>query len=159
MSVYPIATNFTGLIVPRVSTSTIFSPDDTSATFSGTTPYALSGYMPAGAIITSGQLYPFDGTLVGTEVSIDLVGGLNANTILPLFLANGGATPGQTTLYADTLALEEDKSNVAIFTNVALTSLGGALSQPVPQDSYVTVSLVTSETGKTVPAVLLTYLA
>ena len=53
MSVYPIPTNFTGLIAPRSFTCSIFS---TTGTAGGSTKVPLQGYLGAGTVITSAQL-------------------------------------------------------------------------------------------------------
>ena len=53
MSVYPIPTNFTGLIAPRSFTCSIFS---TTGSAVGSTKVPLQGYLGAGTVITNAQL-------------------------------------------------------------------------------------------------------
>lgn len=75
MSVFPIPTNFSGLIRPRSSKTQLFS--GTGTTMSSGTPVALQGYIGAGSVIVSAYV---GGAAASTTYTISITGAYAAYT-------------------------------------------------------------------------------
>ena len=75
MSVFPIPTNFSGLIRPRSSKTQLFS--GTGTTMSSTTALALQGYIGAGSVIVGAYV---QGAQASTDYKISISGAYAAYT-------------------------------------------------------------------------------
>jgi hypothetical protein len=75
MSVYPIPTNFSGLISPRGMQTTIFSTTGTGAAM-GSTTANLQGYLGAGSVIVGAYLK--SGSASGVTYTASITGAYSA---------------------------------------------------------------------------------
>jgi len=75
MSVYPIPTNFSGLISPRGMQTTIFSTTGTGLAM-GSTTAKLQGYLGAGSVIVGAYLK--SGTTTAVTYTVSITGAYSA---------------------------------------------------------------------------------
>ena len=136
MSVFPIPTNFTGLIEPRMMRANIFTANGVNIGNSGsiTTYTPLAGSIGAGSILAGTYLVAPSGP-----------NGISGAVTFTVSL--GGTNPDLT-------------GDVATFMGAQFMYAGQYYAGVVPQDSYVQISATASDTWSVAtPSVLIQYLS